>query len=81
MPSNLGAELEIQLQYVSRISITKWQVIEFWSSCFRWQKQPFLSWLMDESRSFEDKDKSLWIPYAVIMQPIKNKKGLSREIG
>ena len=26
---------------------------------------------MDTSQSFEDKDESIWIPYVVIMQPIK----------
>ena len=32
---------------------------------------------MDESQSFEDKDKSIWIPYTINMQPIKKLERLS----
>ena len=31
---------------------------------------------MDTSWSFEDKDGSIWIPYAVIMQPLKKIEGI-----
>ena len=79
MLRNLGVEPETQLQYVSSISIIKCRVIEIGSSCLWWHKQlckPFLCQLMDESQSFEDKDESIWIPYAVNMQPIKKLEGI-----
>ena len=32
---------------------------------------------MDKSQIFEDEDESIWIPYAINMQPIKKYKRLS----
>ena len=83
MPSNSGVELGTQLQYVPSISITKCQVTKIWSSCLWWHKQlckPFLSWCMDTSQSFEDKKKSIWIPYTINMQPIRKLERLSRKM-
>ena len=34
---------------------------------------------MDKSQSFEDKDESIWIPYAFIMQPIKKLESIKQK--
>ena len=72
---------------VEQIDHAEWfkcQVIEIWSSCLWLHKQickPFLSQLMDKSWSFEDKDKSILIPYAVIMQPIRKFEWIKKQNG